>query len=1457
MKKRLLFLKTCLVLLLPALAGGQAHATVTVNSTNFPDDNFRAAVAQAAGVSENGGTFAEGSLTSLDVSNKGISNLMGLEQLTGLNSLNISDNNGLTTGADITALTALTRLEARNCNLRTLADTQETYSGSTYAGLTMDSGNSGLRYLDLSGNQRFYYSGNLQYLTGLETLLLKDCTYFDHWGYLPGNGMTSLKWVDVSGCTAMDRIHLWGASQLKHLNAEGTLIQGFTTSPSSSATTANYIVLSANCPVEYINIGNCKVTNAGLNGITTYNVTHLDTLIMNGNSTFGHSTAFAQMPALSYLDISGCDIYFREGTSNNYFLLHYLTPSNNPNLETLLVNNSNLGTNTQGITGFAMLKTVNASGNPGMVHFGVNGSPLLQSLDLSGNSGLTDLSLNDDALPRSDFNLIGASGLTAVQSLYLNGNNYSTIGQATSDFSDLGSLAFLYLENNSGFAGGPLTLNAGDCGTLTGIDLGNNGFTSFHAPSLPPTLTALMLGNNPSMTRLEMHNNPGIITMTSSPTMSNGSGLYLLGNTALTYMDISGTADVPNHFQRIGNNNSLQGVPIVTLKASHNNFYTFRNLTTVSTRDGWETYHKSNLTYGWKNYDSSLSDGGIPNSNIYYYGFWPASPAQPDSASLEQLTRLEYLDLSYCHLKDSVFLHKNTQLRYLDVSHNRTIKRYYERRTPDKGDAYRAYVDPNGYIDKRNFPDYKIYIWLKDPNSTGLEEFTGDYNDTIGLYNLDLVYNDQLEYLDISYTGIEQTAANHCYVPNARYIWIQDLNKLKYFYADYNGMRSLGLTTRNGRNHREGLKSLERVSAIGMRGADDKTMKGSINYQSIDPNVNANPSPLVNLHYINFSYSSYDSIGILNEKVDTLIVRGNPIHNLNLQALPAITYVDARECAFKMRGYDPETGRTYPPNVDRFKNGARDGGFYTDTCTNKFPNPTATRYRLNSDFSGLRKVTAYGRPELTTLLLDSCNALTDVYAHHNPKLPKIHGFEHLAYPKPQVDAQYHYPPDVDSLRLVWVNDNPVFNELNLTQNVNLKYLHAYNDKMLGNSLPNGMHLNENGSLKSIWVSNSALRSFSNNAGNNLDTLKLWQNPHLSALDVTDNKRLKVFDLHNCMIRNLDMSECAELTYFDCCNNDSIIDGTQTPLWDAYEVYGYEVPGCVPQSVNTPGLNSIAELQFAGDSLKTVIADCNDLFAIRGLAGNTKLIRLSYSYNHVNAIDLTGCSALDDTAYNYTHNGRGFFEAEYSKWYEKNGNNVDTCHVYYLQLDPNAGDELKEGYDSFLGYKAGYDSISGVDADERWRTFDQDGFDPNMVAAFTLSSSGPHQGLRHAAPQRNQVVYDTQHEPDTTKMYGKVVFLDVTDNTDWPDHHYIEYEYYDGRVNTRGTRSKSTFYMVWTAPGVPTDVEETAADNLGEPTVVRERYFDISGKEYSEPVKGVNIILREMSDGSTQSIKVMR
>jgi hypothetical protein len=80
-------------------------------------------------------------------------------------------------------------------------------------------------------------------------------------------------------------------------------------------------------------------------------------------------------------------------------------------------------------------------------------------------------------------------------------------------------------------------------------------------------------------------------------------------------------------------------------------------------------------------------------------------------------------------------------------------------------------------------------------------------------------------------------------------------------------------------------------------------------------------------------------------------------------------------------------------------------------------------------------------------------------------------------------------------------------------------------------------------------------------------------------------------------------------------------------------------------------------------------------------------------------------------------------------------------------------------------------------------------------------------------------------------------------------------------NNIGIYSLPTQQNVHTTPAcgefetihIPTAVNEASVAK----TVVSERYYDIRGIEYSQPVEGVNIVVRTYSDGTTQSVKIIK
>lgn len=292
-------------------------------------------------------------------------------------------------------------------------------------------------------------------------------------------------------------------------------------------------------------------------------------------------------------------------------------------------------------------------------------------------------------------------------------------------------------------------------------------------------------------------------------------------------------------------------------------------------------------------------------------------------------------------------------------------------------------------------------------------------------------------------------------------------------------------------------------------------------------------------------------------------------------------------------------------------------------------------------------------------------------------------------------------------------------------------------------------------------------------------------------------------------------------------------------------------------MSEPGKNSIADLHFGSKALQVVRADNNDLYCMDGLNDNTLLNTLTYSYNHINAIDLSGCPNINE--YDCYHNVRGLIQGELSTWDARVNNEVVHYSLYYLQLEENAGDALTSTYDTFLGHKCGQDSIESMQSSAYLRQFTADGFDPTKVITFTVNSSGPYVGTRGRgssnAPMRaSSVTLEPGVELDPSTIYGTIAVIRIYD----PSRNYIEYQYDDGRP---GGSSKagggSSFGIALYPPGEPTRVEETSEDGLSEATIVSERYFDTSGKELIEPISGVNIVVRQMSDGTTQTVKIMK
>jgi len=992
---RKLFLLLCVIAAM--LASPVGAGAKTVGSAVSDATTLAAVLAQNPGLSEDDDAAA---VTALDISGLGLTDVSWLSAFTGLERLDMGGNGSLTTGADLTKLTALKSLRAAQCNLATLAATTK----DKKAGLKLGSGNAGVTFLDLSGNTALSVTANIKYLTALDTLIMRGCTKMGSVDTGIGTALVNLSYLDMSQCGLSFMIMTAPGDNLRHLDLSGNpLLKGFVkgNDPNSS----NHFVKMGSCQgLTWLDISGCTSWKKFDHLYQTYGCTSLDTLRCAGCSSLGWCEAgFESQAGLLYLDLTGCNI-------------------------------STSGTAVPDFSSLTRLQTLLYGENPGVAYLELRGCAELDTLDLHGDTGLAGLTLADCALPRGSLALIGGAECTALDTLRLDSNAYSAVADATADAAAWGLEGFRFLHLRDNALTGAAEVAAGDIGTLAGLDLcGNGGMTSLTAQGLPATLSALMAGECDALEVLRLNSCAGLTRTTADTVMAEGSGLFVLGCSALRTLDISGLSeDDPSAFTELGAGASLAGLDaLTTLMARHGSLVTFTNARACE---------------------------GVEGDTL--------------ASTLDDLAALEYLDLSHNCLRDSVHLCRNTALRHLDVSHNAVITDMGDMKYKDSDGEWLRPGDRDKAGDglqaaQRNAASHASrYRWTY-ANGTNVEPYTNDRNDTTGLCWLDLERNTALEYLDISHTAISHTAAERAGVYNEGHVWLGTCRALEELRADGNGMRSLEL------GHLTGLR---RLSAAGMRGADFQCMNGML-----EPGETYGAS----LTYLNVSDSDLDSIGLRHlSAADTVIVSGNPVHYIDATPCKSLVYLDARGCTADTRRMAPDgfyqwngTERVPCASIGAKAALSCDYEGY-EPCS--FPNGAAREvpshytevsglategYRryVTDTIGGLRGLNCSGLPHLTTVLVDGDTELRHLCAHGDAALtgtntagayrtgthmePAYHGADALV--EVADTAGIRGLEGCVALERLWVNDNPAMRHLDVSANAALKWLHAYNDTVLG------------------------------------------------------------------------------------------------------------------------------------------------------------------------------------------------------------------------------------------------------------------------------------------------------------------------------------------------------------------------------------------------------------------------
>ena len=297
---------------------------VAVNEQNFPDTNFRNWVKAQSYGSDGILTKAEiAAVTGIDVSDKSISSLKGIEYFTALTELKCFFNQ--LTELDVSKNTALEYLYCYDNQLKSLDVSKNTaliwlYCSANQLTSLDVSNNTALTALECSGNQ-------LKSLDVSKNTALK-------WLFCDGNQLTSL---DVSNNTALYDLDCYN-NQLTSLDVSGcTKLE------------------SLNC--YYNNLTTLDVTNCtALKELYCYG-NQLTTLDVSGCTALGHLECYINQ--LTFLNVSGCTALRYLDCSKNQ--LTSLDVTNCTALTDLNCRDNQL--TTLNVSGCAVLKTLSCYNN--------------------------------------------------------------------------------------------------------------------------------------------------------------------------------------------------------------------------------------------------------------------------------------------------------------------------------------------------------------------------------------------------------------------------------------------------------------------------------------------------------------------------------------------------------------------------------------------------------------------------------------------------------------------------------------------------------------------------------------------------------------------------------------------------------------------------------------------------------------------------------------------------------------------------------------------------------------------------------------------------------------------------------------------------------------------------------------------------------------------------------------
>ena len=518
-----------------------ANKSVMAEVITFTDPKFEACALAVCDFDSSGTiTKAEAlEIVALNVSDKSITDLSGLQHFTNLTSLDISSNSSLKS----VDLSALTKLETLNCNrctgLTSLDLTKNValrvlnFHHSSFTSLDL-SKNMALEMLDLS-----YHKLNaldLSNHTQLKTVVVSGSSNSYEYNY-----MVSLKVAGCSNletlkcnCTKITTLDISSNKELRLLNCATTGLTYLDTSKNAKLQELN----TSGAPLRTLNVSH----NSMLNKLYVAYNPFIEEINLGNNRRI---TSLELIDEISVsrpvrgLKIIGSEletITYRTSHTSERFPLGELDLSQAPNVTSLSIEKgglreldlSNLSQlKSLILTNCYALEGVDVSKNIELVEFhyrSSNSSCLLEKIDFSNNTKLQTVVFNGCNISELDLsnnlhvNRLDLLGTPKLQLLNLGDNPHITTlyGVGSADNIKIISSCLTKLANNydsSIYVGSHLDIT--ECPNISDVRLNSNKLTNIDFSKAPklwnlgmdcPNLVELDLSNNPELISVTVHN---------------------------------------------------------------------------------------------------------------------------------------------------------------------------------------------------------------------------------------------------------------------------------------------------------------------------------------------------------------------------------------------------------------------------------------------------------------------------------------------------------------------------------------------------------------------------------------------------------------------------------------------------------------------------------------------------------------------------------------------------------------------------------------------------------------------------------------------------------------------------------------------------------------------------------------------------------------------------------------